>query len=337
MDFATESLRQLAAILESDSDCSEDEDDEATDEALLQERAEAQKLVEFEQASQKLLVELSALEAEYEIEKSCREQAEAYAAQVNQENKKLKRISVALFPMLSQLPEDLLDGASEDKPEPDPTEDPAYQHLQQIKELQETVSQLLGEKEELAVQVKELQHSIGQLQEQLEEEQLEKRSLQSTVEWNQKALKRFKQASQLVTQGYGEVAQQPELEQDLRQHTEVFAHQMLVEQKEAKRQSMILKQSVGPDAQLLQALSEVAELTKALEEAKQEHQTKVEAQLATLRASLAAVEEEKQQLGQRLVQAEERNSALEERGEWRVCLATAAEFALPHVSFTSVP
>nr|XP_025042352.1 shootin-1-like [Pelodiscus sinensis] len=102
-------------------------------EALLQERDEAkEKLSEFEQASQKLLAELSALEAEYEIEKSCRKQAEVYAAQVNRENKKLKRISVALMPMLNQMPEDMLSLACEVDSPSDPSRDPAHPYVQQI-------------------------------------------------------------------------------------------------------------------------------------------------------------------------------------------------------------
>nr|XP_025042340.1 shootin-1-like [Pelodiscus sinensis] len=52
---------------------------------------------------------------------------------------------------------------------------------------------------------------------------------------------------------------------------------MLVKQKEANRQSMILLQNAAPSAQLLQALDEVASLTRTLEEAKQEHLEKVQA------------------------------------------------------------
>nr|XP_028598793.1 shootin-1-like [Podarcis muralis] len=85
MEPLVEDLSQLAAILESDSDSDSEKDEEAEEAAACQERDEAKKkLAEFEYASQALLAELSTLEAEYEIEKSCREQAEAYAAQVNQ-------------------------------------------------------------------------------------------------------------------------------------------------------------------------------------------------------------------------------------------------------------
>ncbi|XP_074848185.1 shootin-1-like [Carettochelys insculpta] len=322
MDSAGSNISQLEAILESDSESPEDEE-VAEHGALLQERDEAkEKLLEFEQASQKLLAELSALEAEYEIEKSCRQQAEVYAAQVNKENKKLKRISVALLPMLNQLPEDMLSLASEVDSPSDPSQDPAHPYLQQIKDLQDKVSRLLGEKKELTIQVQELQSQIGELGDQVEEERAERQALQAVIDRSQKALKRYKRVSQLVTQEYSEAVQELELEQDLRQHAEAFAHKMLVKQKEANRQSMILLQSVGPNAQLLQALDEVASLTRQLEEAEQEHLHQVKAleqqleqrqqeELGAVRGALAAAEAEKLQLGKQLQQAEERNVALE--------------------------
>lgn len=55
--------------------------------------------------------------------------------------------------------------------------------------------------------------------------------------------------------------------------------QMLVKQKEANRQSLILMRSADPSAQLLKALEEVAALTQMVEEAKQEHLEKVRSHL----------------------------------------------------------
>lgn len=51
--------------------------------------------------------------------------------------------------------------------------------------------------------------------------------------------------------------------------------QMLVEKKEASRQSSILLQSAAPSAQLLRALQEVGSLSRALEEAREQHQQQV--------------------------------------------------------------
>ncbi|KAJ6658541.1 hypothetical protein lerEdw1_019928 [Lerista edwardsae] len=316
MAFPQEDSSQLAAILESGSDSGSEEDEDGKEEALLQERDEAkQKLAELECASQALLVELLALESEFEIEKSCRRQAEAYAAQVSRDHKELKRISVAFLPLLSRLPEDRAGDGGEVPAEAGP--DPLGQYLQQIKDLQAKASWLLDEKKELAVREKELQ-------EQLEEERSEKRCLQAALEQTQRALQRVKQVSRLVTQEYGEMARQLDVEQDLRQQAEAFARQLLVKQKEANRQSRILIQSTGPDAQLLQALEDIARMTRALEEAGQEHQDKVEdleAQLAVrpqmkelheLQAALALAKDEKACLEKRLVHSEERNALLEE-------------------------
>ncbi|XP_067153365.1 shootin-1-like [Apteryx mantelli] len=332
MDWAGESVRPLAAILESEGNEAEEEEEEEEDEeaeeeehlTLIQEMDEAkEKLSEFEQASQALLAELSALETQFEIEKTCRQQAEAYAAQVNQENAKLKRLSLMLPP-------------EEAAGEQDPGPDPAWHYGQQLRDLQERLSRLLAEKKDLAAEVRELQSHNRELQEQLERENGEKQTLRATLDRNQRALKSFKRAesplspsppaaSQIVTQDYREAVQQLELEQELRLHAEAFAHQMLVEKKEANRQSSILMQSVGPNAQLLRALEDVGNLTRLLEEAKQEHQRQVktlEEQLETrpereeldaARAALAAAEEENGRLRRRLHEAQKQLAELEQK------------------------
>lgn len=50
---------------------------------------------------------------------------------------------------------------------------------------------------------------------------------------------------------------------------------MMVKQKEANRQSMILLQQADPSIQLLKALEDVAGVTKTLEEERIQHQEKV--------------------------------------------------------------
>lgn len=50
---------------------------------------------------------------------------------------------------------------------------------------------------------------------------------------------------------------------------------MLVKQKEANRQSMLLLQSAEPSIQLLKALEDVTAITKTLEEERLQHQQKV--------------------------------------------------------------
>nr|XP_038028049.1 shootin-1-like isoform X2 [Anas platyrhynchos] len=240
MDWAGEST-QLAAIVESEGseeeeeeeekDEEEDEEEEEEEAAMVQTLSEDDEarawLDDFQQASQALLAELSALEAECEIQRTCRQQAEAYAAQVQKENTKLKRLSLALPPGTGAG-----DVAGEGDPSPDPTQE-------ELKGLQEKLS------------------------------------------W------------------------------------------LLVEKKEASRQSSILLQSAAPSAQLLRALQEVGSLSRALEEARQQHQQQVkeleeqlrarprQEELELARAALAAAEEGRQELRAQLQEARGRLEELE--------------------------
>ncbi|XP_015685223.1 shootin-1-like, partial [Protobothrops mucrosquamatus] len=294
---------------------------------LSQEMAETkEKMAEIEQASQALLAELSTMEMEYAIEKSCREQAEAFAIQVSRENKKLQRISLALLPGLALHQEDPagLSGGGEGAA-PDSALDPMGRCLQQVKDLQLKVSGLLEEKKELTTQVKDLQALVGRLQHQLEEECAEKQSLKVLKEHNQKMLKRVKRASRLVTEEYGRMSLQLDMEEKLRQQAEIFARQMLLKQKEAHRQSLVLMQNVGAEAQLLVALEDVAQMTRQLEETKMEHEAQVKdlesqlagrplpLELARLQATLATAEEGKAHLEERLLRAEEKCASLERK------------------------
>ncbi|XP_063192620.1 shootin-1-like isoform X1 [Chroicocephalus ridibundus] len=330
MDWAGDGAGQLAAILESES--SEEDEEEEEESATVQQHPplgqevnEAEeRLAELEQASQALLAELSALETEFEIERTCRQRAEAYAAQVKQENKQLKRLSLAPAAPPA-LPE-------EQPPEEDP--DPAQCYQQQLEDLQEKISWLLEQRKDLTIQVQELQRQNQDLKDQLETGQEERQRLRAALSTSQRALKSFKKVSQIVTQDYCDAMQQLELEQDLRLHAEAFAHEMLVQKKEANRQSMILLQSSGPSAQLLAALQEVGRLTQLLEEARQERQQQVKEleeqlgrrpepeELDMAQAALAAAEDEKLELRKRLQEAEGRLAGLkEEVGSLREKLA----------------
>ncbi|XP_072718420.1 shootin-1-like [Ciconia boyciana] len=326
MAWAGDGAEQLAAILESESSEEEEEEEEDEEAAMAQrhptlgqEVNEAEeRLAELEQASQALLAELSALETEFEIERTCRQRAEAYAAQVKQENKQLKQLGLAL-------PES-------EPPEEDP--DPAQRYGQQLEDLQEKISWLLAQQKDLTIQVQELQRQNQDLQDQLEMGQGERQRLRAALGTSQRApLSRCRPppepplspaVSQIVTQDYCEAVQRLELEQDLRLHAEAFAHEMLVQKKEANRQSTILLQGAGPSAQLLAALQEVGRLSRALEEARQEQQQRVKEleeqlgrrpepeELDLAQAALAAAEDEKLQLKKRLQEAERRLAGLEE-------------------------
>ncbi|XP_029450164.1 shootin-1-like isoform X2 [Rhinatrema bivittatum] len=323
MDFLSESLGELSASLKCcDSDSSDTAEEKVDVQTALQERDEVhRKLLEIKELSERLLSEFASLETEFEIEKSCREQAEVYATQMKNENKKLKRVSMQILPMLNTVPEDILLLLQESEVPAEPGPDPECE--QYPRDVQDTVSRLLEEKHKLNIHIEELQNQISHLNDQIEEERSEKISLQRVVEGNQRIFKKFSRVSRTVTQEYNELVQKLEEEKDLRQHAEVFAHKMLRKQKEANRQSMLLLKTAESNAPLLQALDEIANMTKALEDAKEEHQAAIIAletqleekhlqeELKIIQEALNATKEEKLEIENQLRQAEERNSDLE--------------------------
>ncbi|MEE6462893.1 hypothetical protein FKM82_001764 [Ascaphus truei] len=316
----------LPVIQESSDEASSESEAETLKEDLERESELIQKqLQDFEEISQKLLAELSMLEAENEIERSCREQAEVYATQVSKENQKLKRISMQVMPMLYQLPEEIQILVNEDQDITDPVTDTASEYQQQIKDLQETIRELLEGKKESAIVLEELRSNLRRLNEELEDERLERACILMTLEKNQRTLLKFKKVSLMVSEEYSEMMQQLEIEQGLRQHAEVFAHKMLREQQVANRQSKILMHNVEPSVIVVKALEEVRSLATSLEETKQELQTKVmslESQLAVkpsreefelIQEAFNATKEDKCKLETQLKEAEGKCTLLEEK------------------------
>ncbi|XP_050177149.1 shootin-1-like [Myiozetetes cayanensis] len=331
----------LAAILESGSSEEEEEEEEEEDaEAAtgqlhpLPEPGDAEgRLAQLEQASQALLAELEALQMEVELEWLCPQRVQALTAQGDQENERLQRLSLARTAEEGTREGGTPGGGTPKKVPPEekspegvtPEEDPnpAPRSGQQLPDLQEQLSRLLEQQEELTVQVQELQRQNQHLQAQLELEQEERQRLRAALATSQRALRSFKRVSQIVTQDYCEALEQLELEQDLRLHAEAFAHEMLVQQKEANRQSSILLRD-GPDARLVAALQELGRLSRELEETRQEQRQRVEElqeqlrmrpeqeELDRAREALAEAEEQKLELRRRLEEAEGRLAGLEE-------------------------
>ncbi|XP_027528696.1 shootin-1-like [Neopelma chrysocephalum] len=314
----------LAAILESGSSEEEEEEEEEEEDAetatgqlhplLGPELGDAEgRLAQLEEASQALLAELEALEAEVELERLCRQRVQAFAAQGQQEKARPGWLSPVRTPE-GRTPEGV---TAEEDP------DPAPRSGQQLPDPQERLSRLLEQQEELTGQVRELQRQNQHLQAQLELEQEERQRLRAALGTSQRALRSFKRVSQIVTQDYWEALEQLELEQDLRLHAEAFAHEMLVQQKEANRQSSILLRD-GPDARVVAALQELGRLSRELEETRQEQRQRVEEleeqlrmrpepeELDRAREALAEAEQEKLELRRRLEEAEGRLGGLEE-------------------------
>ncbi|XP_007906774.2 shootin-1 [Callorhinchus milii] len=311
----------LLTVITESSDDSADPDENGKDE---REKDEVQKQLEdMEKVSRQIIQEMSELEMQLEIEKTCRVNAEVFAVKVNKENKKLVRLSRALQPMWDSLPDDITKLGAEDKETPNPTCNPEYQYQLQVKDLQERITLLLEERRELSSSLETLQARFTQLTEEVARERTEKIALQKVQERQSKALKRINTVSVLVTQDYQELQQQLDLEQELRQQAETYAHQMLVRQREASRQSVILLQNVLPSEQLLTALEEVASLNRCLEQERHQHQqlvqelkhrlegSQAESEVARLTLALSIADEQKEDVESRLAVAETKSLELE--------------------------
>ncbi|XP_030803250.1 shootin-1-like [Camarhynchus parvulus] len=280
--------RVPAAILESGS--SEEEEEEAA-------------------PGQALLAELAALDTEVELEQQSRQRAQAFSAQ---ENARLERISPARSPKgTSRTTPDEVTPVMNPEVTPEevtPTgvalEEPPTSA--QVPAPQEDLSQLLEQHRDLQAQ---LQH----LHTQLELEREEQQRLRAALTASQRALRSFKRVSQIVTQDYCQALEQLELEQDLRCHAEAFAHQMLVQQKEAKRQSSILLRSAAPNSQILEAFQELEKLSRELEETRQERRQRSRNSRIPQEEELEQEREEKRELRERLEGLEKEVGSLREQ------------------------
>ncbi|KAE8279195.1 Shootin-1 [Larimichthys crocea] len=224
-----------AAGSDGESGLSSEDEGDIQCEILEMQRDEAnQRLTELEEASNHLLKEMNLLEIQFQIERSCRESAEALAVQVTKENKVLKRKSQMLMPLIPELPEnfpavtfdpeaDLTVNCDGDGDEDTPL---LLESQAKIAELQKSVDGLLAEKLQLEQQVEDLTKEQAQLREQLVLEVEEKEVILRKLSKQNKTMNKIKRVSQLVTDEFTEMSQKLELEQGLRQHAEVFAHQV---------------------------------------------------------------------------------------------------------------
>uniref|UniRef100_A0A671Q9E9 Shootin-1-like n=1 Tax=Sinocyclocheilus anshuiensis TaxID=1608454 RepID=A0A671Q9E9_9TELE len=292
----------------------------------------------IKRVSQMVIEEVNVLQTQLEIEKSCRENAEALATKLNCENRKLKYLSLSSRPCLDELLPSISDCISQEEETDtrEPGSDPFSQYKQQVKDLQETVSSLLEEKKQLTCQLQNQQRQIEELTALTEKEQAEMKELYKTIEQQSKTIKRFNRVSMMATHEYENMKEQLDLEQSLRQKAETYAHEMMVKQKEANRQSMILLQQGDPSIQLIKALEDVASVSKTLEEERIQHQEKVKAleaeldecalrkQLVQLQRQLEILDEEKKETEGRLQEEEKRNTLLEQKaagGEEELCFS----------------
>ncbi|XP_034537632.1 shootin-1 isoform X2 [Notolabrus celidotus] len=277
---------------------------------LQEERDEAfKKLDEFQQVSQMVIEEVSAIQENLEIERTCRESAEALASKLNRQNRSLKRKSMMLLSHLSPetITEINLQDEEEVEEEPHGSKEVCLSPpcLTTISELQSKLELKQKEKDEAFADLEAVREQLRETREELLKEKHDNTVLISEALRLKKLLGKYNRVSQFAVEEFETLQDTLNLERDLRTEAEKFAREMVVEQKQLRRQSQILMQSSLPSQALQDALGQVTRLTKDLESQRLEHEKQIkqmedtlrscEAQkeLTALRRKLELVEEEK--------------------------------------------
>ncbi|KAM9345084.1 shootin-1 [Symphorus nematophorus] len=283
---------------------------------LEEERDEAiKKLNEFHQVSQMVIEEVNAIQEDLEIERTCRESAEALASKLNRQNRSLKRKSMMLLSHLS--PETITEISLEDEEEGESEEvclSPRC--LNTISELQSKLESTLKEKDQALTDLEAVREQLQETREELLKEKHDNTVLIAETMEQKKLLGKYNRVSLFVVDEFEALQDTLNLERDLRTEAENFAREMVVEQKQLKRQSQILMQSSSPSQALQEALSQVAKLTQGLETQRLEHQNQIkqmqdrlgsceaQTELTALRRKLELVEEERRDYTDKCSKAE---------------------------------
>ncbi|XP_060097541.1 shootin-1 isoform X2 [Heteronotia binoei] len=290
---------------------------------IKQERDEAvKKLEEFQKISHMVIEEVSCIQNHLEIEKTCRESAEALATKLNKENKTLKRISMLY---IAKLGPDIIteeinidDEESSTDIEGSPVACDSVQCQQLIKDLRDQMISLQEEKKNIVIELENLRSKCAEDAVEVNKVKEENAALKAEFHKQQKVLEKCNRVSVLAVEEYEELQVNFELEKNLRKRAESFAQEMFIEQNKLKRQSQLLLQSSVPDEQLLKVLEENAKLNVMLEEERLQHRQKVKEleeqleneglhkEIKSLKQQLELLEEDKKELEGKYQNAEEK-------------------------------
>ncbi|XP_023183760.1 shootin-1 [Xiphophorus maculatus] len=312
----------------------EEEERETADrtwQKLERERNEAvEKLTEFQMVSQRVIEEVSAIQEDLEIERMCRESAEALASKLRRQNRSLKRKSMMMISYLS--PETIKDISLDEEEQADDEEKVGEEEEEQesaatvclsadcttfISELQNKLELTLQEKDQV---ISNLESTRQQLQTACDELMKAKRNNTDLIAerlQQKKLLEHYSRVSQFAVEEYEALQHTLDLEQNLRTEAENFARDMLVEQTKLKRQSQILLQSCMPSPALQDVVSQVAALTEQMETQRLQHQNQIkqmeeklqtcetQKELTALKLKLDLLEEEREACRIRCFNAEQ--------------------------------
>ncbi|XP_048647233.1 shootin-1 isoform X2 [Marmota marmota marmota] len=226
---------------------------------IRQERDEAvKKLEEFQKISHMVIEEVNFMQNHLEIEKTCRESAEALATKLNKENKTLKRISMLYMAKLG--PDVITEEINIDEEEPAGDTDGAaetcvsVQCQRQIKELRDQIVSVQEEKKILAIELENLKSKLVEVIEEVNKVKQEKAVLNSEVLEQRKVLEKCNRVSMLAVEEYEEMQVNLELEKDLRKKAESFAQE--VKELEEQLENETLHKEIHNLKQQLELLEE---------------------------------------------------------------------------------
>ncbi|KAG7462379.1 hypothetical protein JOB18_018882 [Solea senegalensis] len=279
-------------------------------------------LNEIQQVSQMVIEEVSAIQEDLEIERTCRESAEALASKLNRQNRSLKRKSML---MLSHLSPDTIaqiqlddDEEEEEGKDMDSVSNGCLSpHCQtSISELQCKLELSCEEKHQAVTGLEAVKEKLRETREELLKEKHDNTVLIAETVRLKKLLQKYNRVSQFALEEYKVLQDTLGLEQNLRTEAENFGRAMLVEQKKLKRQSQILMQNSSPSQALQEALSQISTLTQDLEAQRLQHQHQIkqmedrlrscdtQRELTALRRKLELVEEERREYSDKCTKTE---------------------------------
>ncbi|XP_032890353.1 shootin-1 [Amblyraja radiata] len=274
-----------------------------------------QQVKELHRVSRMVIDEVGVIQSHLDMEKNCRETAEIFASKLHKDNKNLKRISMLCMGKLATdtLPVELSLGE-------DSTIDATNMHLDkdigctsiecqhQIQDLREKLTIALEEKKQLSFQLETIKGHCKDLTDKLRKEEERNIVLATKVDKQNQILAKYNKVSTLALEEYESLEQSLEMEKDLREEAESFAHEMLIEQKKLKRQSRVLIQNMVPHEQLMKALDDLAIVTEVMEKERILHEKKIkemeehlnnsrlQKEINSLRKQLTLFEEDKDEL-----------------------------------------
>uniref|UniRef100_A0A8C7PAE7 Shootin-1 n=1 Tax=Oncorhynchus mykiss TaxID=8022 RepID=A0A8C7PAE7_ONCMY len=240
--------------------------------------------------SHMVIEEVNCIQDNLDIERTCRQSVEALASKLNRQNCSLKRKSMLYLAHLG--PETIAEIGLEDEEEEEESVDTQVEkecfsaHCQStITELKKKIELTLEEKKQATIDHEATREELSDIREELLKEKHDNMVLIAETVRQKKLLAKYNRVSLFAVEEYEALQENLDLEKELRAEAEIFAREMLVEQKKLNRQSQILLKSSSPSDTLQAALTDVTRLTQALESQRLVHQQQMKGIEEQLRGS----------------------------------------------------